>query len=520
MPALWLSLAILVACDRGEEPTPAAAATPSADAKKAPDEGEPKTAAAASPEAKVDAPEIGTPPSPPVEPGPPPEVAKATTDGDRLRALAEDAAASGDASKVAWTHLEAKRYAQAQAFFARATVDDRGPWKHPFNLACASALAKDDEMARIALTEALHRDAPSVIAKARRDADLASVRTSKWFEPLLADAVEAMTDSPGASLPSPLAAVVAVGTTGETPTEPSPAAGEDAPPAGEDTPPAGEDTPPIAEAPPTPAVAPTEEDHVVEEPPKRKEPQGKNVPLAKAQLTTLRDALTAKHGVKAVVKSSLLVTPTSADPIAFAVYEYSQFDECMKTGTKKECRERFRGDPEMAQTNDMRCTKAWLVRAELGASVTLGEPVKVTVPCTIGRVRALFEADVDADGKSEIVVDVIGKRETEGFREGAETYANRTVRILRLDGTSQFDLDVGWVLIEYAAGEETSKRYGVVDDDGDGHPDLEVQTVEFLGQDTIEFDGVLWPAFDVPEIQGVSVQVLRYSAATDAWVAK
>ena len=262
------------------------------------------------------------------------------------------------------------------------------------------------------------------------------------------------------------------------------------------------------------------DDEVIAEPKKPKEPKGSNVPLAKAQLTQLRDALKAKHGVETVVKSSLLVTPASGDPIAFAVYEYSIFDECQKTSTKKECRKKLRGDREMGETNDMRCTKAWMVRAELGAKVALDEPAKVSVPCTIGRVRGLFEADVDADSKPEVVLDVVGKRETEGFREGGETYANRTVRIFRLDGTSQFTLDVSWVLIEFTPAEETSQRYGLEDTNGDGHPDLELQTVEFMGEDMTEFDGVLWPALDDPDvIHKVSTQVLVYSPSADEWVA-
>jgi hypothetical protein len=98
--------------------------------------------------------------------------------------LVADATPSAEAEASAWAHYKAKEYAQAQRQFALASLHDRTHWKHPFNLACASALAQDEERVRAALLEAVTRDSEAA-AKARKDKDLATYRKAPWFEALL-----------------------------------------------------------------------------------------------------------------------------------------------------------------------------------------------------------------------------------------------------------------------------------------------------------------------------------------------
>jgi hypothetical protein len=94
--------------------------------------------------------------------------------------VAEDGAA-------AWKHYKAKEYPAAARYFARVAARD-GAWKHAHNMACALAMAGKPDDVRIALAESIRRGNADAIALARKDADLATVRTLDWFEPLLANA--------------------------------------------------------------------------------------------------------------------------------------------------------------------------------------------------------------------------------------------------------------------------------------------------------------------------------------------
>ncbi len=418
---------------------------------------------------------------PPKEPEqtsvPPAPEQKASSDIGRLAELAIEADSGPELAEKAWGHLQAERYAEAQAGFALLTLEHPEPWKHPFNLACASALAADEDTARVALTEALRRDASAVEKRARQDPDLESIRDAAWFDPLMKSGL--------------------AGTLGEL-VKPPPA------------------------APGGPAKADESDDEPeFVEPDEPKEPTGSSVPLSAAKLAELREALRAKHGLKTAVKSTHVVTPAEGERVAWAVYEFSAFDECLKTSTKKECRESLRGDSEEGEPDDSRCSKAWLVRSTLGPKITLDDPVAIGVPCTIGKVRALFDADLDGDGAPEVVVDVLGKREMTGFRESELSFGGRFVRILRLDGTAQYELDTSWTLTDLAPSDESSSRYGLLDANGDGHDDLEVQSISFTGMQGVEVDPVLWPSIDsLGELPSISVQIREYSPARDTWVAR
>lgn len=87
-------------------------------------------------------------------------------------------------NEVAWAHYKAKRFDAAAQYFARVAAREQA-WKHAHNIACASALLGRHEDARIALGESLRRGGEEATRAARRDRDLASVRGSSWFEPLV-----------------------------------------------------------------------------------------------------------------------------------------------------------------------------------------------------------------------------------------------------------------------------------------------------------------------------------------------
>lgn len=123
---------------------------------------------------------------PEAEPEPEPEPAPKPTFADGMAPLVAGAEPSADSGKTAWKHLEAKEYGLAQKHFALATLHDKESYKPPFNLACAAALAGDEPIARIALTEAVARDKQVAVEKARTDKDLASMRDKPWFEEVLA----------------------------------------------------------------------------------------------------------------------------------------------------------------------------------------------------------------------------------------------------------------------------------------------------------------------------------------------
>jgi hypothetical protein len=80
--------------------------------------------------------------------------------------------------------LRAGKAADAAALFAKATVADPGPWKWPYNAACAWARAKDAK-AEGALAEAIGRGGAAVVAKARTDHDFDGVRGEAWFTALV-----------------------------------------------------------------------------------------------------------------------------------------------------------------------------------------------------------------------------------------------------------------------------------------------------------------------------------------------
>jgi hypothetical protein len=187
--ACLLVSALALACNRSAEeqelaPSEAQAPSPSDSAEQP---GEPAPTPAPTPsEATGPEPTLDPSEPDPIEPAPiePAPVAPQTYE-QKLEPLIHGATPSADAEKLAWTHYKAKEFPQAQRMFALASLHDRVHWKHPFNLACAAALAEDEAMVRVGLAEAVARDQAAASKKARRDDDLVRYRGAEWFEPLL-----------------------------------------------------------------------------------------------------------------------------------------------------------------------------------------------------------------------------------------------------------------------------------------------------------------------------------------------
>ncbi len=136
--------------------------------------------------AKADEPEtLAVPSARAEEPDEPTPSATPKTFAEETVALHKNATPTSGASTLAWKHYKAKKYEQAQREFVLASLFEPTQWKHPFNLACASAMAADEDLARIALAEAVARDPVRTAAKARKDPDLQGFRERDWFEPTL-----------------------------------------------------------------------------------------------------------------------------------------------------------------------------------------------------------------------------------------------------------------------------------------------------------------------------------------------
>lgn len=173
--ALLLLSALALACDK-----------PRADdiAKEQP------AAAPSDGEAKVPSDEpavVNDEPKPSDEPKPtePKPTDEPTPSEPTIESLAASVERADDPSATGWTHLKAKQYAAALPYFAQASLAEPSAWKHPYNLACAAALAGDPAIAQLGLRAAVARDREATASKARRDADLASVREQPWFEATL-----------------------------------------------------------------------------------------------------------------------------------------------------------------------------------------------------------------------------------------------------------------------------------------------------------------------------------------------
>jgi tRNA A-37 threonylcarbamoyl transferase component Bud32 len=138
--------------------------------------------------AAVDVPaKVEPPPTPVVEPAPAPVP---LTFADLLPApesspeQAELVATSSH--KAGFQALDKGDNRGAFAHFARAAANDLVQWKHPYNMACASARAGDmEEEARLSLEAAILRNPEETRTKARREADFEPLRNAAWFQALV-----------------------------------------------------------------------------------------------------------------------------------------------------------------------------------------------------------------------------------------------------------------------------------------------------------------------------------------------
>lgn len=371
-----------------------------------------------------------------------------------LESLASSVPAAEDASKTAWSHYKAEEFDEAVAFFAQAALTERGAWKHPFNLACAAARAGQPELSRLGLREAVARDAAAAVAKARKDKDLASVRSESWFEPTLAGEA----DSPEPD-PTPL---------------PAPTGGNEAPP-------------------------------------------GKKSPIGAPDRARIANAIQEQHGVAAKVLASF---SSPGDTHGWVLYELSLMDLCLREATKKACRDKLRQE-DVGVEDRRKCKEINLVRAKLSDPTELAEPFGLKLPCKASKVRRFDGVDIDRDGKLEVLVDVTDEFTSSGAHDSDIVDHARHVVILRHDGTSQLDMPLAWGMSEFAPPSAEATRIEYPDHNGDGHPDLLLRTVEFVGsEESVEqvYDDIFVKALDEEgENAPETVAIRLYEPDNDEW---
>jgi hypothetical protein len=224
--------------------------------------------------------------------------------------------------------------------------------------------------------------------------------------------------------------------------------------------------------------------------------------------------LEAKYGVRPVVRGSI-----AHEDGGWVLFSITKMDECLKTSSKSKCTAQLRGAGDMGDFDDRTCGKEYVVRAQLGAEVTLAEPRALKPACKAANVRRFELADVDADGELELILDVTGRRVGVGAHEEEVIEAGREVRILRLDDTVQFELTVGWTTVAIAPGDERTQTFALTDANGDGHADLFIETKQFVGIDELDFDDALWLTSEVDEeaVGPYSAHTRFYEPATDEW---
>lgn len=459
LPSAVLALLITTSCS-GEPATSDAAAAPTA----SPTEPAPSTTVTAA--------------TTPSEPGPSTATSTSSTSSfaTAVAPLIAGHEPSADALARAWEHYKAERFADAQREFALASLHEPGAWKHPFNLACASARAGDEAMTRVALSEALARDASKVRAKARKDGDLAPYREAPWFVAALDD--ETRPNAAGHDEPREL----------------DPATLTSLPP-------------PLGAQPLPPGIA---------------------TPLAKTELARVRKALAAKLGLDPALRGSIAIGGPEGQPIAFVVYDFTETQACKAEaqGDREAlayCLEDLQAsEAEHSELGNMtKCVQQYLVRVELAAELRFGEPLPLEVACHANQVRRLDAVDLDADGQLELVLDTIGATPiTDMFGDRVYNRARQLV-IVGLDGVVRHQLALD---DDAGLGFGAVARVFVLDGNDDDHPDLVVQRVEKF--DDLECaaplaDTDFWPRCNEFGWQGhvLTSTVLLYEPARDTWVA-
>jgi hypothetical protein len=379
---------------------------------------------------------------------------------------------SAESADRAWVHYRGEEFAAAQREFALASLHDRQGWKHPFNLACASARAKDEAMVQVGLVEALARDPAKVAKKAGTDKDLEAYRSSSWFEAALATAVsKEMAMAERASGP-------------------------------------------MVSRPPPPGGLPI--------------PAGTAKALAKRELGVTRERIEAVDGVAPRLRASLTFDDASGTQIAFVVYDFTLSARCKAEAegdraALADCLADLQPDaPDRSEVgNQTMCVEQYLVRIELGAELVVGDAIELEVSCDPNEVRRLDLADVDGDGQLEVVLDTIGMAKTldvAGEDVGAFNRA-RHFAILNQAGQIQYQLELdGMAELPIT----TITRVFLLPDPS-GHPKLIEQSVSGIEMSDAacapaSVDADFWPSCLDEDWSKVEEVVLVYDAKSDTWL--
>ncbi len=304
-----------------------------------------------------------------------------------------------------------------------------------------------------------------------------------------------------------------------------PEATEAAPePEPEETPDDGEE-----EAVPEPAPAPVTD--VITEP--------SDKPLPEKMDRRLRNWLRQRHHVRSRISAVRSLPREEGGRRVLAVLTYSTYEGCMAEHRddprrgRERCREKMSsgeyGDPE-SMTHRLLLASFGATPSERpvgwGGSLEVGADVLLDDSCA-GSIETLKEEDLDADGKGEVLV--VYECDEGYVEERGEVWTEIAVgkmAVVAPDGRLLFARDL--YSLESASAMtpmgNRGRRVRFQDENGDGSPDLIVETVEWEDSTFCEVDedGFLSPKpgeSDPDEYCSPAVdrEVLLYDRATDEW---
>jgi hypothetical protein len=210
----------------------------------------------------------------------------------------------------------------------------------------------------------------------------------------------------------------------------------------------------------------------------------------------IRRELTDEYDAEVELRTSLYLRASDGSGTVFAITENSAWEACVNGGiedgeTRGETTERCRGELyDNIRDAEVPCTNTHLVRIELAApSSGRGQALAVAAEeeldqagCTLDAVRGFALRDVDADGKLELEVDLIGVDAQLGSRAAPFRVRKRTLGYYTDDLVRQFRetlTSVGGDPDDESDDLWTAVRVRLADENGDGHADLVFDRVTY-----------------------------------------
>lgn len=338
-----------------------------------------------------------------------------------------------------------------------------------------------------------------------------------------------------ASLSSAIAfvSVVGCGTSDEPSSAPSTPTPEPAASEGPHDDEAPAEAPDEPEEPAEPEPSATDEAPAM---PDEEPPRGERIEMPEKMGRRIRNQLRERHHASIELREPIVLRDDAGATTVFALYGYSHYQSCMHDPATADSEDRAMDCQYQVMENagveregdditGYRVWRSWQVLradvaptlegrpADWGGEITLRETRVGGV--TMRAVPSFALRDVDGDGEDELDVELRVTSPVSFYGTGERVPGWQQVRaVYRADLEPQFTR----VLLDTTSGrdnetgEATARRLSVRDDDGDGHPDLILETLEWSIWDC---DDEGWPTCDgLPE---PTREVWRYDAAADTW---